>query len=63
MAGALVSFARDAQPRLASGAAWPVYQPGTARCVRWGENGSGSAAVGPVPKLDQMQVWDSVLGY
>ena len=63
MAGSLVSFARDAQPRLASGASWPLYRPGTDSSVRWGENGSGAGALGAVPKLDQMQVWDSVLGY
>lgn len=63
MAGSLVSFARDAQPKLASGADWPVYRPGTPTCVRWGENGTGTTVVGAVPKLDQLRVWDSVLGY
>ncbi|MDM0116138.1 carboxylesterase family protein [Variovorax sp. J22R133] len=62
-AGAIVSFARDAQPILASGAAWPVYQPGSNTSVRWGENGTGDAVIGAVPKLDQLAVWDSVLGY
>lgn len=62
MAAALVSFARDAQPTLASGAPWPQYQPGTPTSVRWGENGTGTAVIGAVPKLDQLRVWDSVLG-
>jgi para-nitrobenzyl esterase len=63
MSSALVSFARDAQPRLASGADWPTYQVGTATCVRWGENGSGTSLTGVVPRLEQLKVWDAVLGY
>lgn len=62
-AGAIVSFARDAQPMLASGEAWPVYQPGSNTSVRWGEIGTGSQVLGAVPKLDQLAVWDAVLGY
>jgi para-nitrobenzyl esterase len=62
-AGAIVSFARDAQPMLAGGQAWPLYQPGTGTSVRWGENWAGSAVLGAVPKLTQLAVWDSVLGY
>jgi para-nitrobenzyl esterase len=62
-AGAIVSFARDAQPMLASGEAWPVYQPGSNTSVRWGANGTGDAVLGAVPKLDQLAVWDAVLGY
>ena len=30
---------------------------------RWGENGTGDAVLGAVPKLDQLAVWDTVLGY
>ncbi len=63
LAGAIVSFARDAQPMLASGEAWPVYRPGGNTSVRWGENGTGEAVLGAVPKLDQLAVWDAVLGY
>jgi para-nitrobenzyl esterase len=63
MAGALVSFAREMQPMLVSGTAWPVYRPGAPTCVRWGENGTGTAVIGVVPKLDQLRIWDSVLGY
>lgn len=65
MGAALVAFARDAQPRLPSGSPWPLYRPGTDTSVRWGEggSGSGSAALGPVPKLEQLKVWDAVLGY
>jgi para-nitrobenzyl esterase len=62
-AGAIVSFARDAQPMLANGQAWPLYQPGGNTSVRWGENGTGDAMLGAVPKLDQLAVWDTVLGY
>lgn len=62
-AGAIVSFARDVQPVLASGQAWPVYQPGSNTSVRWGENGTSDAVLGAVPKLDQLAVWDAVLGY
>ncbi|HVZ45748.1 MAG TPA: carboxylesterase family protein [Ramlibacter sp.] len=62
-AGAIVSFARDAQPTLKGGAAWPLYQPGANTSVRWGEGGSGDAVIGAVPKLNQLAVWDSVLGY
>jgi len=62
-ASAIVSFARDAQPTLASGQAWPIYQPGSNTSVRWGENGTGDAVVAAVPKLNQLAVWDSVLGY
>lgn len=63
MAGHLLSFARDGQPTLASGAACPRYQPGTPSCVRWGEGGSGATVLGPVPRAAQLQVWDEVLGY
>jgi para-nitrobenzyl esterase len=62
-AGAISSFARDAQPTLASGAVWPGYRPGTDTAVRWGENGTGDSALGAVPKLSQLAVWDAVLGY
>lgn len=62
-AGSIVSFARDAQPRLASGEAWPLYKPGTNTSVRFGENGTGDAVIGAVPKVAQLAVWDSVLGY
>lgn len=61
-ASAVVSFARDAAPKLASGAAWPVYQPGTPTSVRWSADGQGTGVLGAVPKLAQLQVWDSVLG-
>ena len=61
-AATVVSFARDAEPKLASGAAWPVYRPGTATSLRWGADGQGTGVLGDVPKLTQMQVWDSVLG-
>lgn len=63
MMSSIVSFARDAQPRLSSGAAWPTYLPGTATSVRWGENGTADEVLAQVPKLDQMKVWDSILGY
>lgn len=61
-ATAVVSFARDAQPRLASGTAWPVYAPGTPTAVRWGADGQGTGVLGTVPKQTQLEVWDSVLG-
>ena len=59
----IVSFARDAQPRLSSGDPWPLYQPGTASSVRWGESGTADEVIAPVPKLDQLKVWDAILGY
>jgi para-nitrobenzyl esterase len=62
-ASAIASFARDAQPVLASGVAWPLYRPGSNTSVRWGEGGTGSAVLGAVPKLNQLAIWDSVLGY
>jgi para-nitrobenzyl esterase len=62
-AGAIVSFARDAQPLLASGETWPAYRPGSNTSVRWGENGTGDPVVGAVPKLEQLAVWDTALGY
>lgn len=63
MGAALVSFATEAQPNLANGTPWPLYQPGTATSVRWGENGSGTGSIGVVPRREQLQVWDAVLGY
>lgn len=62
-ATAIVSFARDAEPKLASGAAWPLYQPGTPTALRWSESGQGTGGLGTVPKQTQLQVWDSVLGF
>jgi para-nitrobenzyl esterase len=59
----IVSFARDAQPRLSSGEAWPLYQPGTPTSVRWGEGGTANETLAPVPKLEQLKVWDPILGY
>ncbi|MGO8946338.1 MAG: carboxylesterase/lipase family protein [Ktedonobacterales bacterium] len=63
MTSALVSFARDSAPTIAAGQAWPVYQPGTATAVQWGEGDSAHATIGPIPKLAQLAVWDQVLGY
>jgi para-nitrobenzyl esterase len=63
MLSALVSFARDSVPTLASGQAWPLYQPGTATTVRWGEGGSADTTIGAIPKLAQLAVWDAILGY
>ena len=60
---AMVSFASEAQPRLGTGEAWPLYRPGTATSVRWGEGATGDTVLGAVPKLDQLKVWDAVLGY
>ena len=60
---AIVSFASDAAPKLATGEAWPLYRPGSATSVRWGEGTSGNTVLAAVPKLDQLQIWDSVLGY
>lgn len=59
----VVSFARDAQPLLASGTPWPVYQPDGSRSVRWGEGGTANEVVAAVPKLTQMKVWGALLGY
>jgi para-nitrobenzyl esterase len=63
MLSALVSFARDPSPTLATGLAWPFYQPNTATTVRWGEGDSGNTIIGPIPKLAQLAVWDAILGY
>lgn len=60
---AVVSFAGEEQPRLGTGEAWPLYRPGTPTAVRWGEGTTGDAVLGAVPKLDQLKVWDAVLGY
>lgn len=59
----IVSFARDAQPKLASGETWPVYRPGTATSVRWGEGGTANEVIATAPKVAQMKVWDALLGY
>lgn len=59
----IVSFARDAQPKLASGESWPVYRPGTATSVRWGEGGTANEVLATAPKVAQMKVWDALLGY
>lgn len=60
MMGALASFVRDAQPMLAPGQPWPLYQPGTNTAVRWGEGASGGVVVGAVPKLAELAVWDAL---
>lgn len=59
----IVSFAKDVEPRLSSGQAWPLYQPGTGSSVRWGEAGTSAETIGPVPKVDQLKVWDALLGF
>ena len=63
MIGALVSFARDPSPITTAGQAWPLYQPGTGRTVRWRADESSNTTIGPIPKLAQLAVWDQVLGY
>ena len=63
MITALISFASDCVPTLMAGQAWPIYQPGTATTVRWGEGGSTTTAIGPIPKLAQLAVWDGILGH
>lgn len=63
MISALVSFVRDPATALAGGQTWPLYQPGTATTVRWGEGDSGNTTIGPIPKLAQLAVWDAILGY
>jgi para-nitrobenzyl esterase len=63
MMSALVSFARDPSPMVAAAQAWPLYQPGTATTVRWGEGDSSNTTIGPIPKLTQLSVWDRILGY
>jgi hypothetical protein len=62
-AAAVVSFARDADPQVGAGTAWPLYQAGTPTSVRWSADGQGNASLGAVPKQQQLQVWDSVLGF
>jgi para-nitrobenzyl esterase len=59
---ALVTFARDPVPTLPTGQAWPFYQPGTLTTVRWGEDNSTTTTLGPIPKLEQLAVWDAILG-
>jgi para-nitrobenzyl esterase len=66
MISALASFARDPVPTisaLAPDQAWPLYRPVTATSVLWGEGDSGNTTLGPVPKLAQLGVWDTILGY
>jgi para-nitrobenzyl esterase len=63
MISALVSFASDPAPTIATGQAWPLYQPGTATSVHWGAGGSSATTIGPIPKLAQLAVWDAILGY
>jgi para-nitrobenzyl esterase len=60
--GALASFARDSQPMLGAAQPWPLYRPGTDSAVRWGEGRSGGVLLGAVPRLQQLDAWDAVLG-
>ncbi|AGU52794.1 putative carboxylesterase [Variovorax paradoxus B4] len=64
MASAFASFARDSQAvAFDASTAWPRYGGSLANAVRMGEGSSGSVAVGTVPKLAQLAVWDAILGY
>lgn len=58
---ALVSFAQNASAHFVSGEQWPLYQRGSASSALRGD-GAG-AVTGPIPKLQQLAVWDGVLGY
>lgn len=49
--------------RFDSGVAWPRVDPGMGMSALIGAGNSGDVSVGPVPKLLQMGVWDSLLGY
>jgi len=64
MMAALVSFAGGSQA-VAFGAdvPWPRYAPQAAASVRMGEGDRGDVVMGTVPKLAQLAVWDTVLGY
>ncbi|MGJ7604098.1 carboxylesterase/lipase family protein [Variovorax sp. LT1R20] len=64
MMAALVSFAGESQT-VAFGAdvSWPRYAPQAATSVRMGEGARSDVVVGTVPKLAQLAVWDTVLGY
>ena len=37
--------------------------PGTNTLARRGENGTGDVRLGAVPNVDQLAIWDAVLGY
>ena len=47
LASAVVSFARDDAPKLASGAAWPAHQPGTPTSVRSSADDQGTGVQPP----------------
>jgi para-nitrobenzyl esterase len=64
LATAIISFARDASDvRFDSGIAWPRLDAGMSMSALVGSENSGDVSVGSVPKLVQMGVWDSLLGY
>ncbi len=63
--GAVVSFAQDAKVVTFGGAgpAWPSYVPLTASSARMGEGDHGDVLVGTIPKIQQLAIWDGILGY
>jgi para-nitrobenzyl esterase len=63
MISAMASFARDRAPMVAQGQVWPLYQPGAGVSIRWGEGDSSDTAIGSIPRLAQLAVWDQILGY
>lgn len=60
---AVVSFARESEARFSADVAWPRYATTTGSAVSMGQQGSADVVTGPVPKLAQLGVWDSLLGY
>ncbi|WP_225613178.1 carboxylesterase family protein [Variovorax sp. VRV01] len=61
---AVVSFARGGNAQLGAGAAWPGLADLATSAVSLGAAGDAAGfSIGAVPKLAQLGIWDSILGY
>lgn len=64
LANAVVSFARGTgDVRFAADSVWPRLNTAASNSALIGPGTSADTAVGPIPKLTQMAVWDALLGY
>ncbi len=60
---ALRSFAQEGSSRLPADSPWRQYTPRTGSALNIGDAGGSAFTAGEVPKLSQLAVWDSLLGY
>ncbi len=58
----LSSFAADGNSVFASDTPWPVYARDRSNSARIGDAGA-SVSFGPIPKAEQLAIWDQLLGY